>query len=70
MFGSVVLEMFLGVAFLFLVLSLVVTTAQELIAGLFGMRPGNLIVALRNLLDDKDGGVVSEVLDHPRMRHL
>lgn len=70
MFGSVVLELFIGIAFLFLVLSLVITTAQELIAGLFGMRPANLIVALRNLMDDADGGMVKQVLDHPTMQHL
>lgn len=70
MLGSVVLELFLGIAFLFLVLSLVVTTAQELIAGLLGMRAGNLIAAFRNLLDDPDGGLVAEVLDHPEMRRL
>ncbi|MEM9549870.1 MAG: hypothetical protein AAGA05_01775 [Pseudomonadota bacterium] len=70
MFGSVVLELFIGVTFLFLVLSLAVTTAQELIAGLLGLRSGNLILAIRNLLDDEKGGLVSEVFDHPTMRRL
>lgn len=75
MFGSIVLEIFLGLALLFMTLSLVVTTAQELIAGLFGMRAGNLILALRNLLDkdslDKDSGSLSsEIMDHPVIRQL
>jgi hypothetical protein len=69
-FGSVVLELFIGMAFLFLVLSLVVTTAQELIAGVLGMRAGNLQVALRKLLFDPQGTLVAEVMNHPTMRRL
>ncbi len=75
MFGSVVLEIFLGLAFLFLTLSLVVTTAQELIAGLFGMRAANLIMAVRNLLQDGDGrdgarSLADEIFDHPTLKSL
>ncbi len=70
MFGSIVLEIFLGLALLFMTLSLVVTTAQELLAGLFGMRAGNLINALRNLLDKEDGTLSSDVLNHPVISQL
>ncbi|PUB12427.1 hypothetical protein [Yoonia sediminilitoris] len=75
MFGSVVLEIFLGLAFLFLTLSLVVTTAQELLAGLFGMRAANLIKGVRNLLHDGDGRqnerpLTEEVFNHPALMAL
>ncbi|MBO9409372.1 hypothetical protein J7399_18185 [Shimia sp. R9_1] len=70
MFGSVVLELFIGVAFLFLALSIVITAAQEMLTGLLGMRSANLVVALRNLLEDPDGSFVREVMEHPAMRHL
>jgi hypothetical protein len=74
-FGSVVLEIFIGLAFLFITLSVVVTTAQELIAGLLGMRAANLIMGVRNLLLDGDGretedGLSAELLEHPALRGL
>ncbi|MBW4710450.1 hypothetical protein KX928_21885 [Roseobacter sp. YSTF-M11] len=70
MFGSVVLETFLGLALLFLTLSLIVTTIQEMIAGLFGMRAGNLIRAVRNLLEDGGKALADDVLDHPAIKRL
>lgn len=70
MFGSVVLEIFLGLAFLFLILSLVVTTLQELLSGAFGMRAGNLVQALRNLLDEDGGSLSAQVLGHPVLKRL
>lgn len=69
MFGSIILEIFIGLAFLFLILSLVVTTAQEFLAGLLGMRAGNLIHAVRNLLED-DVELANEILAHPTLRRL
>lgn len=73
MFGSVVLEVFLGLAFLFLTLSLVVTTAQEMLAGLLGMRSANLIEGVRNLLNDPDGkttGLSKRIFEHPLVKGL
>lgn len=69
MFGSIILEIFLGLAFLFLTLSLVVTTAQEFLAGLMGMRAGSLVHAVRNLLEE-DVELANEMLDHPTLRRL
>lgn len=54
MFGSTVLEVAIGVIFVFLSLSLVCTAANELIASLMTWRARNLATGIRNLLNYKD----------------
>lgn len=52
MFGSVVLEVFIGLLFLYLLLGLIVTAAQEFVAALFKLRAGTLASGIETLLVD------------------
>jgi hypothetical protein len=53
-FGSTVLEVAVGVVFVYLSLSLVCTAANELIASLVAWRGRNLATGIRNLLNYRD----------------
>jgi hypothetical protein len=66
MFGSSVLEVAIGVVFVYLLLSLVVTAATELISGFFKWRSNNLWQGLHNLLDSGTATTwVNALYDHP-----
>ena len=52
MFGSSVLEVATGIAFICLLLSLVCTVINECIASLINQRGKNLLEGIKNLLDD------------------
>lgn len=51
MFGSVILDVAIGLVFVYLVLSLVVTAGHELVAAVLNLRAKNLAEGIRNLLD-------------------
>ena len=75
MFGSVILEVFIGLLFLYLLLSLIATTAQEAIASILKLRAGNLAKGLRLLLDDPDNKELADRLlagirRHPTLAQL
>jgi len=52
MFNNIVLDIVIGLVFIFLLYSLLATLLQELIAVLIGLRAAVLFLALRRMLDD------------------
>ena len=64
--GSPVLEIAIALAFVFLLLSLIVTELTELIANAFKLRAANLKQGLEGMLEDK--GLVDRLLDHPLVK--
>jgi hypothetical protein len=67
MFGSVVLEIAVGLIYLYLLLSTVCSAANEWLAGLFALRGKNLLQSLQALLDDP---TVSAIYNHPLIKGL
>lgn len=66
MFGSEVLDVALGVLFVYLTLSLICSAIQEAIAALLRLRPQYLYRGLRILLDDHQGsGLARDFFNHP-----
>lgn len=55
MFGSVLLEILIGLSFIYVMLSLLVTTISELIMAMLDARGKNLRVAVVAMLDDHQG---------------
>src|SRR5262245_20232391 len=53
MFGLQILDIAIGLIFVYLVLSLICTTVSELLAGLFNRRSRNLFMGIRRLLEDE-----------------
>ncbi|HEX2714537.1 MAG TPA: hypothetical protein VHM88_20275, partial [Candidatus Acidoferrales bacterium] len=71
MFGSVVLEVAIGVAYLYLLLSVICSAMNEWLAGLLALRARTLEAALRNLLDDpKMPELAAKLYDHPLVKGL
>ena len=54
--GSAALDVVIGLAFVYLLFSLLCSAVQEGIAGVFDLRARNLEAALRSLLEDKKAG--------------
>src|SRR5438552_3197422 len=69
MFNSGILDVAIGIIFVYLLVSLIVTAANELIAAIFKMRGRVLWQGICNLLpsDDKDGkgNIARQVYEHP-----
>jgi hypothetical protein len=66
MFGSSILETIIGLTFVYLLLSIIVSTAQELLESLIKKRAGELEKGIRLLLDDKEGkGLAKALFSHP-----
>ena len=66
MFGSAILDTAIGLIFIFLVVSLVVSAANELLAALFKWRANNLFLGIRQLLQDPSvTGLVTRFHEHP-----
>ena len=66
MFGSAILDTAIGLIFIFLVVSLVVSAANELLAALFKWRANNLFLGIRQLLQDPSvTGLVTRFYEHP-----
>lgn len=54
MTGNIALDVFIGLAFIYLLYSLYATIIVEIIAGIFGLRAKNLQYAIRRMLTDSD----------------
>lgn len=70
MLNSETLEVAIGMAFLFLAVSLICTAVKEWLEGIFKWRAMDLERALRTLLADADGTLTSELLHHPVLYSL
>jgi hypothetical protein len=69
MFGSQILEVAIGIVFVYLLLSLICSTLSELISRAFAMRSNNLDSGIQNLLNDlrdqNDHAVSEQFYKHP-----
>ena len=66
MFGSAILEVAIGLAVIYLLLSLICTSTQEVLEGWLKKRATNLESGLKELLNDPDGtGLVQKIYNHP-----
>ena len=71
MFGSAILDTAIGLIFVFLVVSLTVSAANELLAALFKWRAKNLFLGIRQLLQDPSvTGLVARFYEHPLIEGL
>jgi hypothetical protein len=84
MFGLQILDIAIGLIFVYLLLALICTTASELLAGLFDRRSRNLFIGIRGLLEDevvrlknpqnpgdpKGKGLVDLFYEHPLIKAL
>ena len=71
MFGSGVLEIAIGMLFIYLLLSTISSALNEWIGGLTASRSRSLEAGVRNLLNDPKGkGLAKEVLNHPLIKSL
>lgn len=71
MLGSGVLEVAIGLAYLYLLLSLICMVLNEWIAGALALRAKTLEVGIRNLLDDPEGtGLAAKFYAHPLVKGL
>jgi hypothetical protein len=71
LFGSEILEVAVGIGFLYLLLSLVCSAITEGIARAFAMRSGTLRSGIRNLLGDPHGkGLAKDFYNHPLIKGL
>jgi hypothetical protein len=71
MFGSAILDTAIGLIFVFLVVSLTVSAANELLAALFKWRAKNLLLGIRQLLQDPSvTGLVTQFYEHPLIEGL
>jgi hypothetical protein len=68
MFGLQVLDIGLGMVFLYLLLSLACTAATELISGAVRLRASTLVQGIKNLI--RDDKLQKEFLDHPLIKAL
>ncbi len=66
MFGSTIVDTAIGLIFVYLLVSLVVSAANELLAALFKWRAGNLSQGIRQLLQDPSlTGLAAKLYQHP-----
>lgn len=75
MFNSEILEVAIGLVFFYLLLSLLVTTINEIIASVINLRGKTLKDAIFSMLDQADdkanpASIVHSILDHPRIKSL
>ncbi|WKN30557.1 hypothetical protein PZB74_16450 [Porifericola rhodea] len=72
MFGIEVLEVVIGLIFVYLLLSLLATTLNEIIMNWLYSRGKNLKIALETMLNDEEGGDVlcEQFFEHPLVRKL
>jgi len=67
-FGSQVLEVAIGLVFVYLVLSSGCSMIKELIAWAFGLRSKTLEAAIRNMLDDPKNPITEKLFAHPLIK--
>ncbi len=66
MFNSVVLDVAIGIVFIYLFLSLISSAVTEFLAGIMKMRAKNLEEGIRSILNDPDGkGLTKQFYQHP-----
>jgi hypothetical protein len=71
MSGNVILDVAIGLFFVYLLLSLICSAIQEFLAGILNWRAKNLEAGIRNLLADPNAaGVADAVLKHPLIARL
>jgi hypothetical protein len=71
MFGSQVLDVVVGLVFVYLLLSIICTAANEMAASLFALRARNLARGIANLLaDNRIKGLDELFYDHPLIKSL
>lgn len=71
LFGSQILDVAIGVAFVYLLLSLVCSAVREGLEAWFKTRAVNLEQGIRELLQDRDGsGLTKDLYGHPRIMGL
>ena len=71
MFGSQMIEVFIGLAFLYFMLSIVATSAREIIEGMLQTRAVHLERGIRELVRDPDGNQwVKALYAHPQISAL
>ena len=71
MFGSQVLDVSVGLVFIYLLLSIICTAANEMIAALLSLRARNLAKGIANLFADKRIKGLDELFyDHPLIKGL
>lgn len=71
MFGSQILEIAIGIIFIYLLLSLICSAVSELISRALSMRAKNLEDGIRNLLIDKEGKeYAKKFYDHPLIKGI
>lgn len=71
MFGLQVIDVSLGLIFVYLLLSIICTAANELIASLFKLRAKTLATGINNLLKDKGvPNLESKFYNHPLIKSL
>ncbi len=71
MFGSVVLDVAIGLVFVYLLISLMVTAVTEIFAGLLKSRAKNLWQGVRNILDSGAASTwVDQLYSHPLVASL
>src|SRR5258708_1273562 len=71
MFGSTILDAAIGLVFIYLLASLVISAANEIIAGIFKSRAKNLWKGIQQLLQDRsEDGLVAKLNQHPLIEGL
>jgi len=74
MFGSVVLDVAIGMVFIYLLLSLIASVVQEMLAAFMQLRPANLERGLRSLFSgdslSAEMDLVNSIYDHGLVRGL
>ena len=71
MFGSTILDAAIAMAFIYLLASLVVSAANELVASMLKLRAKTLTSGIRELLQEQDGSVLTSTLyQHPLISAL
>ena len=71
MFGSAILDTAIGLIFVYLLVSLIISAANELLAAFFRWRANNLFLGIRELLQDQAAtGLVARFYDHPLVQSL
>ena len=67
MFDGPIIDVAIGLIFFYVVLSLICSAVQELVASVFGLRSSNLGKGIHNLLGEE---YADKVYKHPLIKHL
>ena len=71
MFGSTILDAAIGLVFVYLLVSLVISAANEVIAGIFKSRAKDLSKGIQQLLQEQsEDGLVAKLYQHPLIHGL